>query len=317
MNKIAVVSMIKNEEDIVESFIRHASLFADKIYIKDHKSSDRTREIIKSLKSEGLPIDVSTFELDEFAMSEVITQLASRAIDDGFDIVIPLDSDEFPILIGGNSEDLRKYLQNLDVTKYYQVYLWNYRFADQSENQYALSRSLVYSKTKVGKVFVGREFWIKHKPIVNQGNHGLTFSDKNSNPPVVADYVFYAHLAERSSDQLISKHAIQWINTMLKSSRYTLQAIHCKAFIHNYVKDKNVANISINGWIPADLSAYKNEASLRFTGGGAENRGYHHSIHICIENYSFWQKISPKLSTESVHWLKSKSFGSFYSSMAM
>ena len=281
MNRIAVVSMIKNEEDIVESFIRHASLFADKIYIKDHKSSDRTREILDSLKKEGLNLDVSTFERDEYAQSEVTTQLAHRAIEDGFDIVIPLDADEFPILIGGNSEDLRKYLQNLDVTNYYRVYNWAHRFADQNENQYALSRSLVSVRddaVKPPKVFVGREFWTKHKPTIAMGNHGLKFIDQKSNPPIDIDSIIYAHLSTRSPNQMISKYSV-WINVLMNEGRYTGTSSHAKSFMHRYVQDENAASISIDGFVPRDLSAYKNEASLRFTGGGGQ-KSYTKTIHF-------------------------------------
>ena len=40
--KIAVISMMKNEADIVESFVRYYATFADCIIVADHNSNDGT-----------------------------------------------------------------------------------------------------------------------------------------------------------------------------------------------------------------------------------------------------------------------------------
>ncbi len=48
--------MVKNEMDIIESFVRHTLGFADLLIVADHKSTDRTREILESLQAEGLPL---------------------------------------------------------------------------------------------------------------------------------------------------------------------------------------------------------------------------------------------------------------------
>lgn len=56
MKKIVAISMVKNEMDIIESFVRHTLGFADLLIVADHKSTDRTREILESLQAEGLPL---------------------------------------------------------------------------------------------------------------------------------------------------------------------------------------------------------------------------------------------------------------------
>jgi glycosyltransferase involved in cell wall biosynthesis len=53
--KIAAVTGVKNEADIIESFIRHNQKFIDEFYIIDD-SIDGTREILASLANEGVPI---------------------------------------------------------------------------------------------------------------------------------------------------------------------------------------------------------------------------------------------------------------------
>ena len=59
---IAAISMVRNEADVIESFVRHTLRFADRLYITDHRSEDATREILSALVSESLPILVTYYE---------------------------------------------------------------------------------------------------------------------------------------------------------------------------------------------------------------------------------------------------------------
>ena len=68
MNKKLVgLSMVRNESDVIETFIRHNLTLLDELHIIDHNSSDNTREILTLLKQEGLPIHIyhyNELELD-------------------------------------------------------------------------------------------------------------------------------------------------------------------------------------------------------------------------------------------------------------
>lgn len=58
MKKVVIITMVRNEEDIIESFIRHCNLFADDILVIDHDSIDSTSEILYKLREEGLPLHI-------------------------------------------------------------------------------------------------------------------------------------------------------------------------------------------------------------------------------------------------------------------
>ena len=58
--------MLKNEEDIVESFIRYNLNILDEMIILDNFSTDNTLNILKSLKREGLPIHIIKDEDESF-----------------------------------------------------------------------------------------------------------------------------------------------------------------------------------------------------------------------------------------------------------
>ena len=59
MSFIAVVSMVRNEADVIESFVRHNLGWADRLYVAVHESSDETLSILQALQGDGLPIVLS------------------------------------------------------------------------------------------------------------------------------------------------------------------------------------------------------------------------------------------------------------------
>jgi len=54
--KLVSISMVKNEEDIIESFVRYNLNIFDEMILLDNGSSDNTLNILNSLKRENLPI---------------------------------------------------------------------------------------------------------------------------------------------------------------------------------------------------------------------------------------------------------------------
>ena len=98
MNKKLVgLSMVRNESDIIETFIRHNLTLLDELHIVDHNSSDNTREILTHLKQEGLPIHIYHYNELEFAPERVLNHMMQHILnnDANIDYIFPLDADEF------------------------------------------------------------------------------------------------------------------------------------------------------------------------------------------------------------------------------
>ena len=64
--KIFSISMVKNEMDIIESFVRYNINIFDGMIILDNGSTDETIKILSQLKIEGLPLIVIKDEDREF-----------------------------------------------------------------------------------------------------------------------------------------------------------------------------------------------------------------------------------------------------------
>ena len=91
------LSMVRNESDVIETFIRHNLTLLDELHIIDHNSSDNTREILTLLKQEGLPIHIYHYNELEFAPERVLNHMMQHILNNDADIdyIFPLDADEF------------------------------------------------------------------------------------------------------------------------------------------------------------------------------------------------------------------------------
>ena len=88
--------MVKNESDVIETFVRHNVRFVDAMLIIDNGSTDGTRAILASLTREGLPVVVYDDPRPGYVQSERMTALYGEALryfaPDG---LLMLDADEF------------------------------------------------------------------------------------------------------------------------------------------------------------------------------------------------------------------------------
>lgn len=92
----AAVSMVRNECDIIELFVRINLRAFDHLYIVDHGSSDGTAAILARLREEGLPLTVTSLADIHQTQSETLTRLLREAAASGrYRYVMPLDADEF------------------------------------------------------------------------------------------------------------------------------------------------------------------------------------------------------------------------------
>ena len=94
--KLVAVSIVKNEADIIEAFVRHTRAWVDLHLVFDHDSTDGTREILAALAREGLPVVLFTDDALANLQHVRSNHLARLAFTEHqADWVLPLDADEF------------------------------------------------------------------------------------------------------------------------------------------------------------------------------------------------------------------------------
>lgn len=215
---ITVTTMAKNEENLIESFVRHALSFADNMIIYDHNSTDGTGRILEELKKEyGERIFLWKEEETTLKIinQEVFNRMVAYAFGTmGSDMVLPLDADEFPIRLA--KKDVREYLQQLDKTKCYRVHFMP--FAIPEEWRSDTFAPLLFSKRKKlnvntdFKAILMKEPYQRFQIYLGLGNHAIECKKDGDEEVSVEDLfpeLFYAHFPFRSKEHLENKLALR------------------------------------------------------------------------------------------------------------
>ncbi len=249
--KIAIVSMIKNECDIIELFIKHSFKFADKIFLMDHQSTDGTNLIVKKMEENGYNVSLSTISEVAFNQPKHMTIGTNEAARSGeFDYIIPLDADEFLSGPGGN--EFKDILSASLSPKQWGYMDWvtfcpiSGAYFDYTNPLTMCFRARSHEPGSFRKVIIGGKFAEDCK--VASGNHFVTHPEFSIDP-VQLDYAFQ-HVPVRSSDQIVRKILLSTYAFSLKSGRKPGENFHW----YNMVRDIRNNNYSLSDHALLDLS---------------------------------------------------------------
>jgi hypothetical protein len=93
---IVSVTCLRNEEDIVEAFVRYHCARVHRMVIADHDSEDGTPGILVRLRRSGLPVEIRHVGGEAFPQAGILTRLIRETAAQFLpDWVVPLDADEF------------------------------------------------------------------------------------------------------------------------------------------------------------------------------------------------------------------------------
>jgi cell division protein FtsB len=230
MKKIFVITTVKNESDIIESFCRYNLTYCDGILVyENHQSSDNTREIIQKLVSEGLPV---FFEDEEKMHNEVgKNMLAQLAVSKyGADLVIALDADEFLYHTDGlNPRDtLEAMREDVEYQSIWRTYIYEKEpeielgFMPNNFAHYrnpAMEDPKKYERHK--KVLASRYLLTDKQAALSYGTHFLIYPEirQENIRTEICEKLVFAHFPIRSEAQVKTKAIINWINKWKHTQR--------------------------------------------------------------------------------------------------
>jgi glycosyltransferase involved in cell wall biosynthesis len=262
------ISMVKNEEDIIESFVRYHMCILDGMIILDNGSEDNTLEILNALKEEGIPIYIFESENKIYNQYQIRNELLLKAINKfKVDIVTPLDADEFLISTSGGNP--RKILEKIDSDTFL-LLKWKTYVPDPDKNQdetfipAKITSARDESLENYYKVIVPREIVEKYHAKLSKGCHGLLYDrkyNKNIYQHITPD-LRIAHFPIRSKDQTVKKVVVGWINTLNHIEKGKTESYHWK-LIFDVIKEGNITDGDFVNF--AKYYALKNNPSNVFT----------------------------------------------------
>jgi SAM-dependent methyltransferase len=215
MPRTVALSMVKNEQDIIEPFVRHTSLFVDHHVILDNGSVDETRRILSDLMREIDGVIVTTCSEFGYSQSERMTRLL-RSCQTAFfaDYVIFLDADEFissetraefeAILIGIPAGGFGRIPWRTHVLAPFD------RNTDHDDPPRSMPWRRAAEHARYNAVLrLDGKYW--HDLIVAQGNHDITSSTGRPVPAVFLDGLYLNHFPLRSIEQFLAKSIVGWM----------------------------------------------------------------------------------------------------------
>lgn len=244
--KVFSFTIVINEEDIIESFVRYHSNILDGMVIWDIGSADRTPSILNEMEQEGLPIYIFREYAGDTIDSERIPKLLKYTIEKfSPDFIFPLDADEF--LFSSKNQHPRSIIDNLALNKVY--YLKSITYVPKSgdhANEHFIPKRIQHAYAEeyedYYKVGLSKNNIIKHSIRFTIGNHDIQVM-KNREDILFKEIhpdLRIAHFPIRSSEQIMSKVMIGWINNLSRSDRNPGEAFHWENFYNKIKKDSNL-----------------------------------------------------------------------------
>jgi hypothetical protein len=207
---LVAVTRIRNDDDIVEAFVRHHAASIDRHLFLDNGSTDRTLDILHALRREGLPIAVFGNSATSFAETSQNTLLLRHAVGIGATWVLHLDCDEFidTRRLGGQ---LREFLGGLpEAAPCAQAVMLNYHpTTEDDQAELVVPSRQTWRDAESGgvhKVFV-RAQAVARGAMVGPGNHDALL-DSSPLPAIRDARLVLAHYYMRSGWQILAKAVI-------------------------------------------------------------------------------------------------------------
>ena len=217
--KIWSVSMVRNEADIVEPWVRHNARILDGMAIIDHGSIDGTLEILTALARERLPIVLIKSATPGYLQEQITTATARDVFrQTGADFVMPLDADEF-VKIRSRDEFDRALLAippRMNGLMHWLTYVPD--FAKAPEGILALlasARRMSPERQTFEKALMSRYLLERPEATLANGNHyvanKLRGSSEEAEPHarIRDEFAALAHVPIRSAAQFVTKVAVK------------------------------------------------------------------------------------------------------------
>jgi hypothetical protein len=240
--------MVKNEMDIIESFIRYNLNIVDGMIILDNFSTDNTLTIIKKLKEEGLAVFYIEDDDSNYSQDKKMTNLLNIAVDKfDADIILPLDVDEF--ITSKYNGNPRKILEKLESPNYYLVKWKTYiPYFDKEINNKFIPSQITSVRDeeleKYYKVIIPKELVINYSAKLSFGNHEILYNKKYRDiiRPIYNSDLSIAHFPLRSKEQTFSKIVGGWISALHRDDRVEGQSFHWETIFNKLKENEEISN---------------------------------------------------------------------------
>ncbi|MBF8254708.1 MAG: excinuclease ABC subunit, partial [Deltaproteobacteria bacterium] len=273
--KLAAISMIRDEADIIVPFLRHLAAIFDIVFLLDQRSSDGTGEVMREACAARENWFCYFCDFAGWHQKEVNAVFMQKAFEHGADAVFFIDSDEF---VGVASKaDLQETVYLLNESKAIGVFRWRACVpATFDEWHFDPSAPLwvANQNATITKIAISRSIFLSFPEIrVSQGNHGvIALERKNDLQHMQLGHFF--HIPVRSRQQLMQKVFVSAIANFAKNNPMISESFHKRQLL------EIIADQDLSDNVLASISGRYGEMREFFPG---------HAVEYFVSYYDYYQ----------------------------
>ncbi len=208
---IGVISMIRNEIDIIKPFLMHCDSLFDTAFLIDHRSIDGTAEILKEAVQQKKNWHYYLLDTPARIQQKVTNFFINKSFEEDIDFLFILDADEFVNV--PDRETLEEKLNELDDSGGIGSLQWiNCALKDVDIPEFNFATQILLSPqvSKFNKVVIPGSFYKNnHNMNVSMGNHAVFVNGKKNSTEKLGTLL---HIPIRSKAQAIKKAIVTTIS---------------------------------------------------------------------------------------------------------
>jgi len=272
--KIVAVMMMRNEADVIESWVRYYIGAVDHIIITDHLSVDGSGDLVRKLIAEGLPISLEIENRPGYLQEERMKKMMLRAFFEfEADWVLLLDADEF--LIPPAGRPLRYVFNELRNDRPLKVawttYIPTESDPDEPNVLKRVTHRLDHEVKQVFKVMIPAKIGREPEAVIEMGSHNMRLGKRKVKLQDAPSGMSLAHFPVRSKEQIASKVMVGWLATLTRPEYCEGQCYHWKLLFDNFLNNER------------GFSGDLGEIAFHYLGGTKEEKGFSKVVNGPIE----------------------------------
>lgn len=243
--KLWTFTTVRDEEDIIESFVRYNMNIFDGMVISDNCSSDNTLQILQDLKQEGYNIDIIIDRNSNFDQTARRNELLRYTAEKYHpDFIFPLDADEFVCTYG--KENPREIIKQIDKKSLYKYRMENYVLnGKESKEKFIPKRMGLLREQREEqpcnyKCFISKQIYSKGI-FLEMGAHSARYLNNEEMPITVNRNLYIAHFPVRSQEQLMNKVIIGRLNNSSLHDRSEGLGFHQYEILDEIIKNGTIS----------------------------------------------------------------------------
>lgn len=236
--KLRVISLIRDEIDIVSMFLKHLDALFDEVILLDHQSMDGTSEILRQAVAQRPSWKYYRVDIKQKAQKQLMNFFIQKFKADKFDYLFFLDDDEFFWVKN------RQTLEELLIHNQDEVGVYGFKWINclpkdlNSTRPLEKNTKLVVSEEPGGwqKIVVD---WNRVGSIdfcVQEGNHSAFHLDGQRYPNSVVGKLI--HIPIRSRRQFASKALLSQCSLLLEANRIPGNSFQFNRFIGKIARNE-------------------------------------------------------------------------------